>query len=197
MEIHIETVSMCSKVSNLPVDEWTVLEISNAAKREADKIWKEAWTGANEGNDVLFNSTVSLLLMQPTSEDNFARTITEAVTKQIPFIYVLVEAQKISDIRTPKAYVQTLIEMLEIVLPPDSFEVTQEGSYPSKDRKPGYYFGMKLIDDSWAKQTVFFRNTHRESPPIYRVYFWAPGDRYEELLPVYDKIASSVEFRLD
>ena len=30
------------RVSNLPVDDWTVLEISNVARREIDKIWKEA-----------------------------------------------------------------------------------------------------------------------------------------------------------
>ena len=185
------------KVSSLPVDDWTVLEISNAAKQDIDKVWKAAWIGANQDNEVLFNSTVSFLLMQPTSEDNFARTITEAITKQMPFIYILVEVQRITDIRTPKAYVQTLIEILEIVLPPDSFEVTQEGSLPSKDRRPGYYFETKLSDGSWGKQTVFLRNTQQESPPIYRLYFWAPGDQYEELLPVYNQIVSSVEFRLN
>ena len=185
------------KVSNLPVDGWTVLEVSNAAKKEIDEIWKAAWLGANQNNEVLFNSTISFLLMQPTSEDNFARTITEAITKQIPFIYVFVEVQKITDIKTPKAYVQLLIELLGIILPPGSFEVTQEGSLSSKDRRPGYYFEMKLNDGSWGKQTVVLRNTHQESPPIYRLYFWAPGDQYEELLPVYNQIVSSVEFRLN
>ena len=34
------------RVSNLPVNDWTVLEISNVARREIDKIWKEAWIAA-------------------------------------------------------------------------------------------------------------------------------------------------------
>jgi hypothetical protein len=179
------------KVSNLPVDEWTVLEISNEAAREAEKNWEEAW-----GNNARFNSVTSLLLMQPTSEDNFANTIVEAFERKMPFIYVSIESQNISNLRTPKAYVQTLIELTKMVTPPNSFEVTQEGSYPSKDHRPGYYYEIKWSNGAWEKSHSFFRNPMRESA-VYRFIFWAPGDQYEELLPVYDKIVSSVEFRVD
>lgn len=73
------------RVSNLPVDDWTVLEISNVARREIDKIWKEAWIAA-AGGQVQFNAVDSFLLLQLTTEQEFASTILEAVEKKIPFI---------------------------------------------------------------------------------------------------------------
>lgn len=66
------------RVSNLPVDDWTVLEISNVARREIDKIWKEAWIAATGGH-VQFNVVDSFLLMQLTSEQNFASTIKRSI----------------------------------------------------------------------------------------------------------------------
>ena len=182
------------RVSNLPVNDWTVLEISNVARREIDKIWKEAWISAT-GEHGQFNSVVSLLLMQLTSEQNFANTILDAVEKQIPFIYIFIEKQKISEISSPKTYVETLIELMEFILPADSFHVTQQGSHFSKDGRPGHYFEMSLVDDSRIKRTVFFRSASSESN-IYQISFWCPGGRYDELVPVYDNIAASVEFRL-
>ena len=181
-------------MSKLPVDDWTVLEISNAARREIDKIWKEAWFAA-VGERGKFNPIVSLLLMQLTPEQNFASTILEAVEKQIPFIYIFIEKQIISEISTPRKYVETMIELMEFVLPPDSFELTRQGSHFSKDGRPAHYFEMRLADDSLIKRTVFFRNVNSVSN-IYQISFWCPGDRYDELLPVYDNIAASVEFRL-
>ena len=182
------------RVSNLPVDDWTVLEISNVARREVDKIWKEAWIAAAGGN-AQFNAVDSFLLLQLTSEPNFASTILEAVEKQIPFIYIFIEKQKISAISSPREYIETIIEQMEFVLPQDSFEVIQQGSHFSKDGKPAHYFEMKLVDDSRIKRTAFFRNVSSESN-IYQISFWCPGARYEELVPVYDNIAASVEFRL-
>ena len=182
------------RVSNLPVDDWTVLEISNVARREIDKIWKEAWIAATGGH-VQFNVVDSFLLMQLTSEQNFASTIIEAFEKQIPLIYIFIEKQKITEISSPREYVETLIEDFEFILPPDSFEVTQQGSHFSKDGRPGHYFEVRLVDDSLIKRTVFFRNISSGSN-IYQISFWCPGHRYEELVPVYDKIAASVEFRL-
>lgn len=182
------------RVSNLPVNDWTVLEISNVARREIDKIWKEAWIAA-AGEHGQLNSVVSLLLMQLTTEQNFASTILEAVEKQIPLIYIFIEKQTISEIRSPRDHVETLIEIFDFILPADSFEVTRQGSHFSKDSRPGHYFEMRLVDDSQIKRTVFFRNISSESN-IYQISFWCPGDRYEELVPVYDNIAASVEFRL-
>ena len=182
------------RVSNLPVNDWTVLEISNVARREIDKIWKEAWISAT-GEHGQFNSVVSLLLMQLTPEQNFANTILEAVEKQIPFIYIFIEKQKFSEISSPKTYVDTLIELMELILPADSFHVTQQESHFSRDGRPGHYFEMRLVDDSRIKRTVFFRNASSESN-IYQISFWCPGGRYDELVPVYDNIAASVEFRL-
>lgn len=182
------------RVSNLPVDDWTILEISNVARREIDKIWKEAWIAA-AGGHVKLNAGDSLLLLQLTTEQDFASTILEAVENQIPFIYIFIEKQKISEISSPRKYVDTMIELLELVLPPDSFEVTQQGSHFSKDGRPAHYFEMRLVDDSRIKRTVFFRNISSESD-VYQISFWCPGGRYEELVPVYDNIAASVEFRL-
>ena len=182
------------RVSNLPVDDWTVLEISNVARREIDKIWKEAWIAA-AGGQTQFNAVDSFLLLQLTSEPNFASSILEAVEKQIPFIYIFIEKQKISAISSPREYIETIIEQMEFVLPQDSFEVIQQGSRFSKDGKPAHYFEMKLVDDSRIKRTAFFRKISSESN-IYQISFWCPGARYEELVPVYDNIAASVEFRL-
>ncbi|MDE0187188.1 MAG: hypothetical protein OXP71_17235 [Candidatus Poribacteria bacterium] len=182
------------RVTNLPVDDWTVLEISNVARREIDKIWKVAWIAA-AGGQVQFNAVDSFLLLQLTTEQEFASTILEAVEKQIPFIYIFIEKQKISEISSPRKYIETMIELLELVLPPDSFEVTQQGSHFSKDGRPAHYFEMRLVDGSRIKRTAFFRNVSSESD-VYQISFWCPGGRYEELVPVYDNIAASVEFRL-
>ena len=182
------------RVSNLPVDDWTVLEISNVARREVDKIWKEAWIAAAGGN-AQFNTVDSFLLIQPTSDQNFASTILDAFEKQIPWIYIFIEKQKITEINSPREYVENIIEMLEFILPPDSFEVTQQGSQFSKDGRPGHYFETRSDDGSRNKRTVFFRNVSSESN-IYNISFWCPDHRYEELVPVYDNIAASVEFRL-
>lgn len=182
------------RVSNLPVDDWTALEISNAARREIDKIWKEAWIAA-VGERGKFNPIVSLLLMQLTPEQNFASTILEAVEKQIPLIYIFIEKQHTIEISSPREHVETLIEIFDFFYPPDSFEVTQQGSLFSKDGRPGHYFEMRLDDDSRIKRTVFFRNISSESD-VYQISFWCPGGRYEELVPVYDNIVGSVKFRL-
>ena len=116
-------------------------------------------------------------------------------TQQIPFIYIFIEKQKISAISSPRENIETIIEQMEFVLPKDSFEVIQQGSRFSKDGKPAHYFEMKLVDDSRIKRTAFFRHVSSESN-VYQISFWCPGARYEELVPVYDNIAASVDFRL-
>ena len=79
------------KVSNLPVDDWTVKEVTNTVHGEVD-----------DSSSMIFNEVVSLLLLQPTSEENFANTIVEAAINGIPYIYIWIEIQSVTDEESPR-----------------------------------------------------------------------------------------------
>ena len=90
----------------------------------------------------------------------------------------------------------------------ETHEVTNQGQLFSKDRRHGYFWEIALSADnpqlineqtldveSKAKQ-AFFLSRLENNRFIYRLLFWAPTDQYDTYVSVYDKIVSSVEFRL-
>ena len=167
------------KISNLPVDDWRIKEVTNKVLAEEENIPGE-----------ITNEVISLLLMQPTSEEDFADTLEEAFEKGIPYIYVLIEVQSATDIKSSREVALTLLEQTGF----QKDEVTNQGAILSKDRRHGYFWEI-TIDAFKAKQSFFVRSSEG-SRYIYRLLFESPIDQYDTYVSVYDEIVSSVEFRL-
>ena len=160
--------------------------------------------------DQMSNEVISLLFMQPTSEEDFVNTLPEAFANQTPFIYIFIELQTGTDFDSSK---KAAGHILEALTPPfdwqdETHEVTNQGQLFSKDRRHGYFWEIALSADdpqlineqildveSKAKQS-FFLSRLENNRFIYRLLFWAPTDQYDTYVSVYDKIVSSVEFRL-
>ncbi|MBC8228284.1 hypothetical protein H8E77_01890 [bacterium] len=190
------------KVSNLPVDDWTVMAISNRASYEIFKNWEEIWEAIYGRGGARFNKTRSLLLMQPTSKENFQDTIIRASDNEMPFIFIFVEEQTVTNEISPQRYIETLLEdmnqlnaLFELfgLGKVYDFEVTDQGKIVSKDYMPGYFCEITWNPDRDKTKVSFFMR-RGNTLFVYRFEFWSPADRYDELLPVYDRIVSSVEF---
>ena len=210
------------KLSHLPVNDWTVKEVTRAIEGEKEEDFL-GWlplplslyhTTYTRGEDFFFdqvtNGVVSLLFMQPTSKEDFADTLPEAFANQIPFIYVFIELQGSTDFDSSK---EAAVQILEALMPlfdwqDETHEVTNQGAISSRDRRHGYFweialsaenpvlFNEQILEtESKAKQS-FFLSRLENNRFIYRLLFWSPTDQYDKYVPVYDKIVSSVEFRL-
>ena len=167
------------KISNLPVDNWTVKEVTNKVRGEEDN-----------SPGTVNNSTISLLLMQPTSEDDFADTVDEAFEKEIPYIYVAIEVQSISDVTSSREVALTILKQTGF----QEEAITNQGAIFSKDRRHGYFWEV-TFESFKAKQSFFVRSSEG-SRYIYRLLFLSPPNQYDAYVSVFDKIVSSVEFRL-
>ena len=210
------------KVSNLPVNDWTVKEVTKAVEGEEAENFL-GWiplplslyhTTYTHEEDFAFeqesNEVISLLFMQPTSEEDFVNTLPEAFTNQIPFIYIFIELQSSTDFDSSR---EAAGHNLEALTPPFDWEdkmheVGNQAAISSRDGRHGYFWEIvlnaqtpQLINDqifdieSRAKQS-FFLSRLESSRFIYRLLYWSPTDQYDVYVPVYDKIVSSVEFRL-
>ena len=210
------------KISNLPMDDWTVKEVNKTVEGENEENlidwvplpWSLYTTKYTRGEDFFIdqvsNEVISLLFMQPVSEQDFIGTLPEALTNQIPFIYIFIELQSGTDFDSSK---NAAVHILESFTPPFGWtdkihEVTNQGTLFSKDRRHGYFweivldaeipllFNEQILEaESKAKQS-FFLSRLENSRFIYRILFWAPTDQYDTYVSVYDEIVSSVEFRL-
>lgn len=169
------------KISNLPVDDWTIKEVTNKVRGEEENIPGE-----------VANAVISLLLMQPTSAEDFADTITEADERGIPYIYVAIEVQSISDVTSAREVALTVLEQTGF----EENQVTNQGALVSKDRRPGYFWEVMLKEINFKAKQSFFVRSSEGSRYIYRLLFVAPISQYDGYVPVYDNIVSSVEFRL-
>ena len=167
------------KISDLPADDWTIKEVTNKVRGEVENIPGQ-----------VTNETISLLLMQPTSEENFADTIIEAHEKGIPYIYIVIEVQSVTDVTSPREVALTVLKQTGF----QDNEITNQGQILSKDRRHGYFWEV-AFDDFKAKQSFFIRSSEG-SRYIYRLLFLSPTDQYDAYVSVYDRIVSSVEFRL-
>jgi hypothetical protein len=210
------------KVSNLPVDDWTVKEVTKAVEGEEAEnflgwiplplsLYHTTYTHREDfAFDQESNEVISLLFMQPTSEEDFVSTLPEAFANQTPFIYIFIELQSSTDFDSSK---EAAGHNLEALTPPFDWEdkmheVGNQAAISSRDSRHGYFWEIaldaqapQLIDDqifdieSRAKQS-FFLSRLESSRFIYRLLFWSPTDQYDTYVSVYDKIVSSVEFRL-
>ena len=210
------------KVSNLPVDDWTIKEVTKVVEGEKGEdflgwiplpvaLYNTKYIHVEDFDiDQMSNEVISLLFMQPTSEGDFVNTLPEAFANQIPFIYVFIELQTGTDFDSSKKAALEILESFAIPfdLEDETHEVTNQGQLFSKDRRHGYFWEIALNADnpqlineqildveSKAKQ-AFFLSRLENNRFIYRLLFWAPTDQYDMYVSVYDKIVSSVEFRL-
>ena len=137
------------------------------------------------------NEAISLLFMQPTSAEDFADTIVEADEKGIPYIYIFIEVQSITNEKSSREVALTVLEQTGF----QEDEVINQGVIFSKDRRHGYFWEIILNDiDFKAKQSFFVRSSEG-SRYIYRLLFASPISQYDRYVSVYDKIVASVEFR--
>ena len=74
-------------------------------------------------------------------------------------------------------------------------EVINQGIIFSKDRRAGYFWEVTLNNNIKAKQSFFVRSSE-SNRYVYRLLFVSPISQYDVYVSVYDKIVSSVEFRL-
>ena len=171
------------KVSNLPVDDWTVKEVTNRVRGEIDE---EKIQGE------INNEVISLLLMQPTSEENFANTLLEAAENEIPYIYISIEVQSATDIKSSREIALTILEQSGL----QEDEITNQGQIFSKDRRHGYFWEVAFNDIEFKVKQSFFVRSSEGNRFVYRLLFMSPASQYDTYVSVYDKIVSSVEFRL-
>ena len=169
------------KISNLPVDDWTVKEVTNKVRGEEEDL-----------PGVINNEAISLLLMQPTSEENFADTLPEAEENEIPYIYISIEVQSTTDIKSSREVALVLLEQTGV----QKDEVTNQGAIFSKDRRHGYFWEVTFNDIGFKVKQSFFVRSSEGSHYIYRLLFVSPTGQYDTYVSVYDKIVSAVEFRL-
>ena len=102
------------KVSNLPVDDWTVKEVTKAVEGEKGEdflgwiplpvaLYNTKYIHVEDFDiDQMSNEVISLLFMQPTSEGDFVNTLPEAFANQTPFIYIFIELQTGTDFDSSK-----------------------------------------------------------------------------------------------
>ena len=211
------------KISNLPIDDWTVKKVTNAVTKGGPDENLESWAPlpfslyrviSDEGKTALHqvsNNLISLLFMQPTSEADFVDTLPKAFENRIPFIYIFIEVQRVTDFDSSKeiavAHLKQFVPIWDEKY--KGHEVINQGIILSQDRRRGYFweiapngkipqFMEKHIFDhveNKAKQS-FFVGRLEGNHFIYRLLFWAPTGQYDTDVSVYDKIVSSVEFRL-
>jgi hypothetical protein len=169
------------KISSLPVDDWTIKEVTNKVRGEEENL-----------PGTINNEAISLLFMQPTSEENFVDTLLEADEKGIPYIYISIEVQSTTDIKSSREIALVLLEQTGV----QKDEVTNQGAIFSKDRRHGYFWEVTFNEIDFKVKQSFFVRSSEGSRYIYRLLFVSPIGQYDAYVSVYDKVVSAVEFRL-
>ena len=181
------------KFLNLPVNDWTVKEISNKNTIDAFLDWEEIF-----GFKVEVNEMDSLLLMEPVVESDFVYQLVDVLENKIPHILIWVEKQTVSDISAPKEYVEGLLETIEFLNEAgalkQNLEVTDQGKILSADRVSGYYYDMVADDGRRSKDSLFMRSTSNTFY-IYHYDLWVPNQAsYEQYLQTYNRMLSTLAF---
>ena len=211
------------RISSLPVDDWTVKQVTSAVTKGGPDENLESWAPlpfslyrviSEEGETALHqvsNDSIPLLFMQPTSAADFVDTLPKAFENRIPFIYIFIEVQSVTDFDSSKKIAVALLKQFMSIWDAnyEGYELIDEGQIFSQDRRRGYFweiapngkipeFMEKHIFDhveNKAKQS-FFVGRLEGNRFVFRLLFWAPTDQYDTYVSVYDKIVSSVDFRL-
>ena len=187
------------KVSNLPVDDWTIIGRDNPADPErldADKL--EIWddTMAADG----FVENVALLrhlrqareplgetqLLLQSTKSNFQSTYRGAIENQIPFIYISMEGQH-------QVVKREADEFIDVYLDQKADQVVESstGTVATDDFLTGHWLRVTQRDNRAKVAYTFFDRKKPKEIEIFRLLYWAPVNRYDEFLPVYEQIAAS------
>lgn len=193
------------KVSQLPVDAWAVEEVTNIASYDQQQAWKADLKAASDPEAIIkFNDTDVLLLMEPTSDDNFQETLTKALEQELPFIFLEVIEQSETDHITPKQFVEAHLTDLETAYTAEAFEIMEQGERMSRDRYPGYFYELTwVVDESseepvqhWGRTMEAYFMRRDSEKYVYHFKYWAPEDQYEQYLPVFEEVLSYLEFTI-
>ena len=182
------------KLLDLPTNNWTIREINNKNTIDAFLDWEEIF-----GFKVEVNEMDSLLLMEPVIESDFVYQLVDVLENKIPHILIWIEKQTVSDINTPKDYVEGLLETIEFLnevgaLKKNALEVTDQGKILSADRVSGYYYDIIADDGRHSKASLFMRSTSNTFY-IYHYDLWAPDQAsYEKYLQTFNQMLSTVAF---
>ena len=182
------------KLLGLPVNNLTVQEISNKNTSDAFLDWEEIF-----GFKVEVNEMDSLLLMEPVAESDFVYQLVDVLENKLPHILIWIEKQTVSDINTPKDYVEGLLETIEFLnevgaLRENALKVTGQGKILSADRVGGYYYDIVADDGRHSKASLFMRSTSNTFY-IYHYDLWTPDQAsYEKYLQIYNQMLSTLAF---
>ena len=182
------------KLLGLPVNNWTVQEISNKNTSDSFLDWEEIF-----GFKVEVNEMDSLLLMEPVAESDFVYQLVDVLENKLPHILIWIEKQTVSYINTPKDYVEGLLETIEFLnevgaLRENALKVTGQGKILSAARVGGYYYDIVADDGRHSKASLFMRSTSNTFY-IYHYDLWTPDQAsYEKYLQIYNQMLSTLAF---
>ena len=123
----------------------------------------------------------------------------DVLENKIPHILIWIEKQTVSDINTPKDYVEGLLETIEFLnevgaLRENALKVTGQGKILSADRVGGYYYDIVADDGRHSKASLFMRSTSNTFY-IYHYDLWTPDQAsYEKYLQIYNQMLSTLAF---
>jgi len=180
------------KISNLPVDSWTILVRHNPADKTKLEVWDNTVADRQENPAVLRHLIQSNpppgethLLLQPT-EDKFQTSHRGAFDNQMPFIYISIEGQNSRQERSASQFVELYLTQKDY-----HFAETSTGTVITTDSVMGHWLKVTQREDYGKISYTFFDRRKSNRIEIYRFLYWAPADRYDEFLPVYEQIAAS------
>ena len=180
------------KVSNLPVDTWTILVRHDPGDKAKLEVWDNTVADSQE-NPVVLRHLIQYkpppgethLLLQPTKE-NFQTTHRRAFDNQMPFIYISIEGQNERQERSASEFIDVYLKQKEF-----HFVETSTGTVVTTDSLMGYWLKVTQREDGGKIAYTFFDRRKANRIEIYRFLYWAPVDRYDEFLPVYEQLAAS------
>lgn len=181
------------KVSNLPVDDWTILVRSDPEDLIRIAEWDDALASKRDRPFVLLHQikadsppSETYLLMQPTVQ-NYQNTFRKAFDNQTPFMSISIEGQTVPDRSSMREFIALYIEQKKEFLTDTSEEsiITSVGTAQSLK-------ATVKADGSKIAYTLLLR-TRTDPDKIFRFLYWAPANRFDEYLSIYEGIISSFE----
>ena len=126
------------------------------------------------------------LLMQPTVQ-NYQNTFRKAFDNQTSFMSISIESQTVPDRSSMREFIALYIEQKKEFLTDTSEEsiITSVGTAQSLK-------ATVKADGSKIAYTLLLR-TRTDPDKIFRFLYWAPANRFDEYLSIYEGIISSFE----
>ena len=179
------------KVSNLPVEHWRILVRSDPEDLIKIAEWDEALASKRDRPFVLLHQikadsppSETYLLMQP-AEHNYQSTFRKAFDNQTPFISISIEGQTVPDRSSMREFIALYIEQKKEFLTDTSEESVLTSVGTAQSLK-----ATVKADGSKIAYTLLLR-TRTDPNKIFRFLYWAPANRFDKYLSIYEGIISS------